>query len=572
MTTGKCISADRQYPMIVIRMLIITLGFLLMSAGAHPMPPHPDIQDKIDRGEVIPPRHSATSLDTPAAMKLNAASLQTSPGFSGPFRALCLLVDFSDNVSQVGPTKFDTLIFADLTGTVRDYYQEISYGQLDLVTVNLPSSSGWQRAPQSYAYYVDDNYGTGSPYPNNSQRLCEDLVDLVDPSVDFSQYDNDGDGYVDVIMIVHAGPGAEFTGSSSDIWSHKWSISPRNRDGVNILDYTVMPEYWISPGDMTLGVFCHELGHVFGLPDLYDTDGTSYGTGYWSLMSSGSWNGSLGDSPAHPDAWSRSQLGWVIPTNITSNTPGVSIPDVESNASIYRLWTSGATGDEYFLVENRQRVGYDAALPSSGLLIWHIDESVSHNQYEWYPGHTDFGHYKVGLEQADNQYHLEKKTSAGDTGDPFPGALANTSFSPISEPNSDGYSASSSFVAVTNISSSAPTMSADFAVSFASDHNDDDDTPPTLPRLELKQNYPNPFNPSTAFEFTLPQSGTIEIQVYNLLGEHVAVAASGHYQAGEHTASWDGRDDGGNPVSSGVYLYELTKEDEREVRKMVLLR
>jgi hypothetical protein len=265
-------------------------------------------------------------------------------------------------------------------------------------------------------------------------------------------------------------------------------------------------------------------------------------------------------------------LGWVTPTNITSNTPNVSIPDVESNAVVFRLWTSGAIGDEYFLVENRQRTGYDAALPSSGLLIWHIDDAVDHNQYEWYPGHTGFGHYKVALEQADNQFHLEKKTSAGDTGDPFPGALHATSFSPTTEPNSDSYSPSSSFVAVTNISSSAATMTADFAVSFASDYDDDDNTPPSLPRLELLQNYPNPFNPSTTIEFTLPQSGTAEIHVYNLLGEHTATPVSGYYQAGTHTATWNGCDDGGNPASSGIYLYELTNGDDRKVRKMVLLR
>jgi len=87
-------------------------------------------------------------------------------------------------------------------------------------------------------------------------------------------------------MIVHAGRGAEYTGSLNDMWSHKWSIIPRACDGVSVSDYTVMPEYWSSPGDMTIGVFCHELGHAFGLVDLYDTDNSSYGTGYWSLMSS----------------------------------------------------------------------------------------------------------------------------------------------------------------------------------------------------------------------------------------------------------------------------------------------
>ncbi len=569
MTTGINIASAR-YPVAILRVLLFIAGWMLIASVTYAMPPHPDLQDGIARGEIVPPRQTDIPLDVPVAMKLNAPSARQAPELSGPYRALCILVDFSDHVSQVTSTKFDTLIFADRTGSVRDYYQEVSYSQLDLITVNLPSSIGWQRAPQPYSYYVDDNFGTDSPYPNNTQKLCEDLVDQVDSVVDFSQYDNDDDGYVDVVMIVHAGRGAEFTGSSSDIWSHKWSISPRNRDGVFVSDYTVMPEYWISAGDMTAGVFCHELGHVFGLPDLYDTDASSYGTGYWSLMSNGSWNGSLGNSPAHPDAWSRVRLGWVTPINIVNNTADVSIPNVESSASVFRLWSSGSAGDEYFLVENRQRIGYDAALPSAGLLIWHIDDTVNTNQHEWYPGHTGSGHYRVALEQADNQYHLEQRTSAGDTGDPFPGASNNTSFSPVSEPNSDGYAASSSYVAVTNISGSASTMNADFAVSFAS--GNDDDIPVSLPRLELEQNYPNPFNPVTTIEFTVPKSGEVTVRVYNLLGEMVALVASGWRQAGTHTATWDGRDSDGAPAASGIYLYELTTEDEREVRKMALVR
>jgi immune inhibitor A len=560
----------------VIRFDILWLGVavivttMIMATQISAMPPHSDVQRKIESGEVIPPFNTLSHSLMPAHMKINGASEFGKSALTGAFKALCILVDFSDNQSQTVAQDFNTLVFTNQAGTVRDYYNEVSYGQLDLVTVNLPSSLGWKRAPQTYAYYVDNGYGTDSPYPNNSQKLCEDLVDLVDPDVDFSQYDNDGDGYVDVIMIVHSGRGAEFTGSPSDIWSHKWSISPRSRDGVNIFDYTIMPEYWNNPGDMTIGVFCHELGHGFGLPDLYDTDGSSYGTGYWSLMSSGSWNGSLGDSPSHPDAWSRTELGWVTPNNITSNVTGVSIPEVENNAVVYRLWTSGAAGDQYYLVENRQKTGYDAGLPGAGLLVWHIDEGVSHNNYEWYPGHTAFGHYMVALEQADNQFHLEQKLSYGDTGDPYPGSSSNTAFSPVSSPNSNSYSASSSFVAITNISSSSSNMTADFAVSFAV--SNDDDNPPVLPQFELGQNYPNPFNPVTSFDYVIPEGGEVEINIYNILGRKVTQLVSGFQQAGLHTATWDGSDENGQDVPSGIYFYELLTDEERTTRKMLLLK
>lgn len=543
--------------------------FCLLAAVTVAMPPHPEIKDKIDRGEVhVPVMKSGTeNISTPG---LNAPSPKRSPQVAGPFRALCILVDFGDKIAQANRYDFDTLIFVNQSGTVRDYYNEVSYGQIDMVTVNLPSALNWKRAPQTYAYYVDNNYGIQSPYPHNSQKLCEDLVDLVDGSVDFSQYDNNGDGYVDVIMVVHAGPGAEFTGQTTDIWSHKWSVSPRLKDGVYVMDYTVMPEYWSAPGDMTIGVFCHELGHAFGLPDLYDTDGSSYGTGAWSLMSSGSWNGGLGQRPAHPDAWCKSQVGWLTPTNISSNQSGVSIPQVETNQSVYRLWTGGGFGNEYYLVENRQRVGYDQALPSSGLLIWHIDENASSNDNEWYPGHTTFGHYNVALEQADNLFNLEKRQGIGDGGDPFPGSGNNTTFSPVSVPSSDSYGSSSTFVAITNISPSGSTMTADMSVSLTS--GSDDEIAPPLPQFVLGQNYPNPFNPITSFRYTLPSSGQIAITIYNLLGESVRKLYSGYHSSGEFESSWDGTDNGGARVASGIYLYELAAQEARIVNKMVLMK
>ncbi len=177
---------------------------------------------------------------------------------------------------------------------MQDYYSKVSYGNLDIITANLPSSIGWVTAPEPYSYYVNENNGFGT-YPNNIQKLVEDIVNLVDPQIDFSQYDNDGDGYVDGLFIVHAGSGADYTGDNNDIWSHSNGllIHIQTLDGVKIFHYSVEPEYWENPGDMTCGVFAHEMGHsVFGLPDLYDIDYSSYGLGDWSLMGGGEleWN------------------------------------------------------------------------------------------------------------------------------------------------------------------------------------------------------------------------------------------------------------------------------------------
>ncbi len=319
------------------RFLIMTGIIIIASCNlTNAMPPHPQMIEDAEAANAELP-YFITNLDEMHAKGIctdediyekiynNAkSSVDFSPQVSGQFRVLAILVEFSDKPSSTPAVFFDSLLFDSNGYTVHDYYDEISYGQLDLMTVNLPSSLGWVTAPQTYAYYVNGENGTGS-YPNNTQKLTEDLVSLVDASVDFSNYDNDNDGYVDVLAIVHSGQGAEVTGSNDDVWSHKWGIIPKlTNDGVRVSSFTIMPEYINTVGDMTIGVFCHEFGHGFGLPDLYDTDGTSIGIGKWGIMAYGSWLGPNGNGgrPAHPCAWSRIQLGFTSATNITANTTG----------------------------------------------------------------------------------------------------------------------------------------------------------------------------------------------------------------------------------------------------------
>jgi len=483
-------------------------------------------------------------------------------------------VEFSDNPFSVNASFFDTLIFENQFGSVRHYYQQVSYQALDIITLDLPSSIGWSTAPESYAYYVNGQQGLGS-YPQNSQKLVEDLVNLVNPLVDFSDYDNDSDGYVDALVVVHAGQGAELTGSPDDIWSHKWSVPwPWTLvDGVMVRDYTIQPEYWLSPYDMTLGVFCHELGHVFGLPDLYDTEYDSYGIGRWSLMASGSWNGYLGDSPAYPDAWCMTRLGYVSATLVTTNTTGVKIPAIENSPVAYKLWTSGSPLNEYFLVANRQKIGYDAGLPSQGLLIWHVDEDVSDNganDNQWYPGYTANGHYKVALEQSDGLWEMEKNNNPGNSGDPYPGSYNRRTFDGGSLPSSQSYDETETYVAVLNISDPGDTMICDLFVSPAEVKEEVDGF---LPReLVLKQNYPNPFNPQTRIEYFIPRDGHIKLEIFNLLGQRIRTLVDQIQQKGTHAVVWDGTNDQGISVSSGVYLYQLTAFNFEKINRMILLK
>jgi len=376
-------------------------------------------------------------------------------------QAIVILVDFSDNVADTltyPAAHYDSMLFTVgtyPTGSMADYYLENSYGEFLVTGV----STKWYRMPQTYAYYVNGQRGFGT-YPQNAQKLAEDAVYAADPDVDFSQFDNDGpdgipnsgddDGIVDALFIVHAGPGYEETGDVNDIHSHQWvTYNVPTVDGIQAYTYSMEPD------NGKIGVFSHEFGHVLGLPDLYDYDYDSRGVGYWTIMAAGSWANS-GTTPVHFDGWCKIQLGFVSPQEPTSNITAASIPNVEDNSVVYRLWTNGLIGTQYFLVENRQQTGFDTYLPGSGIVIYHADDQV--------PDNNDQTHYKVAVEQADGLFDLENDVNSGDAGDPWPGSTNNRNFDYSSTPNSRDYGGNDTQVGVLNISNSGMNMTADLQV------------------------------------------------------------------------------------------------------------
>lgn len=343
---------------------------------------------------------------------------------TGTVRCLVLLVDFSDNEGDRAPEEFRQMLFSRdtyPTGSMRDFYAENSYGQLDVDG----EVAGWLRLPEPYSFYADGQSGTGA-YPRNAQRMVEDALRLAAEEVDFGRYDTDGDGYLDGLFVVHAGEGAEAETNTAlrdrKIWSHQWNLTrPFASRAVSAYSYFTAPE------DGRVGVFCHEFGHVLGLPDLYDTSYRSEGVGVWCLMGSGSWlDGGL--TPGHFCAWAKAQLGWIEPTSVGKETD-LRLPPTEQNRdATYRLWRGGEAGSEYFLIENRQRTGFDEHLPSGGLLILHVNDSEHDNSHP--------GAYRVALEQADGNRDLEVGRNRGDDGDPYPGRTDNTTFDEASNPSS----------------------------------------------------------------------------------------------------------------------------------------
>jgi immune inhibitor A len=255
---------------------------------------------------------------------------------------------------------FKRLFSSTQAGSVNEYYKEASGGKVSLVGDVV----GPFTLPKKLTDYAHGSSGFGSREPN-SQTMARDAVNIVKATQNLDVYDINGDGVVDAFVVVHAGSGAEVDEDKNKLWSLQWNIGdPVKVGNVSVYAFLTIPE------DALLGVTVHELGHlVFSWPDLYDIDQSSSGLGSWCLMSGGSWNGfPAGSTPCHPSAWCKYKQGWVSATSDTENHP-INLGDVKNTHEIHRLWENGdSTSSEYFLIENRQRAKYDAALPGDGLL------------------------------------------------------------------------------------------------------------------------------------------------------------------------------------------------------------
>ena len=383
--------------------------------------------------------------------------------------ALTLLGQYSDLSAHYSASEFQAQLFdgPNPTGTVKNYYDEISYHQLYFDG----HCDGWYDMPGTLNYYLGLNYG--------GPQFALDLVNAADPTLNFADYvqyyDSQNNPRIGFIEVIHVGAGAE--AGANNIWSHRWNfrvitggqpfitndIDPVS--GKHVLidgDYAIEPELSGSSNYtgniIEIGVFAHEFGHILGLPDLYDTDNSSEGLGNWCLMSTGNWGGDSNSpqTPTHMSAWCKKELGWIIPENLEAYMGNLSVPEVEANPVTYKLWTYGSGTSEYFLVENRQKIGFDVNLPNSGLLIFHIDETQS--------GNTNEDHYLVDLEQADGLRNLNLGQGRGDAGDPFPGSYNNIRFDLNTNPNSKDYNLQDSYVSVRSIHTDGMNIIGDFDI------------------------------------------------------------------------------------------------------------
>ena len=360
-----------------------------------------------------------------------------------------------------------------------------------------------------------------------AESIVTKAINAADGYVNFNDYDGNGDGILTIgeleLVVVVAGYEGEYgttcgTTAGKYVWNHRSSLATAvtvDSTRVGTMGYMIAGEKHCSASvaehEATIGIFAKLIGYNIGYPSMTDSDSSAtvrgYGLGQFDLMGTGFFNRKLpntpegmcaatsvatcvagnvnnykGSSPAHPSAFLKWYMNWVTPERI-SGSQTVTLAQVETSKRIVQMrenqqgldWNRDVSisrhdaskqygWGEYFLMENRQRVGYDAGLPGCGVLIYSVDETVNSSGTV---AMNDEAHKLVDLIEADNLAQLDNRSSGneGDSSDFYPGGSANRTFNSTSSPNSNLYGGRASGVSVTNITNQClATMSADVAV------------------------------------------------------------------------------------------------------------
>ncbi|MEZ4387611.1 MAG: M6 family metalloprotease domain-containing protein [Candidatus Krumholzibacteriia bacterium] len=402
----------------------------------------------LPRGLDLPPKVRAALRDrersrfqAEEAAMLAGKTRSPEPSNHGNVLGLTLIIDFSDEPGTVPPTDFDDYLNLEgyngygNNGSVRDYFFDVS-GEALTYTNYVPAT--YIRAPQPKSYYEDPS----APFGTRARDLVVWALNYLETSGhDFSQYDSNGDGYIDAVNVFYAGyPDG---GWSVGLWPHSW-VMTFNADGVSSYKYQITN----IGNSLRLSTFCHENGHMIMFwPDLYDYGYESSGIGGFCLMC----GSGAGTNPVRPCAYLRAEAGWETPVALSGLQGGLVASHDDMN--IFKVPYAGHA-NEFYLVENRQRQGRDASLPApGGLAIWHVDVNGSNDNEQQTPSQ----HYLVTLVQADGRWDLENGRNNGDLTDLWY-APNYTEFDPTTSPAATWWDGSEAPLFIDGISASGTEM------------------------------------------------------------------------------------------------------------------
>ena len=363
--------------------------------------------------------------------KTTNAARRASSSHLGKKKGLILLVNFKDvkfqeeNNQALYNNVLNTPGYTDengFNGSVADYFKDQSRGQFELtfdvvgpVTVSKDAS------------YYGRNDANGNDM--HAEEMVVEAVKLAKNMVsDWSQYDWDGNGEVDQVMIIYAGEGEADGGDEDTIWPHEWELAYSSDGKIKVDDNLYVNTYAVANEGYTqesygreyfaingIGTICHEFSHCLGLMDMYDTSYSGwYGMNDWSLMDSGSYCGD-GFTPSGYTSYDKYCIGWITPTELTSAQEISNMCALADADDVYMI-KNAAHPDEYYLIENRQQKGWDAKLPAKGMLILHVD----YDKDIWFYNMVNsLGDGSDGYPKNDHQrctiFHADGKDLTGET-------------------------------------------------------------------------------------------------------------------------------------------------------------
>jgi M6 family metalloprotease-like protein len=334
------------------------------------------------------------------------------------------------------------------TGSARDYFMASSYGKFS-PEFDVVGPYTLSKTMQTYGANDADGYDV------DPARMIVDACKAADNAgVDFSQYDTDKDGLIDNIFVYYAGYNEAEGAAENTVWPHRWivytseesssdytydgTVASVTFDGVRLYDYACTSELKGTSGSNMCGVgtFCHEFGHVLGLPDYYHTAEDKTTLDYWDIMDAGNYLND-GRTPPVYSAYDRFYLGWMTPEE--ANTPsnltlkpiyqGMTQPANTNqqsyllSATAHNLVGNNPSPKEFFVLEYRKKTGWDAYLPAEGMLIWHID----YDQTAW--DNNEPNNYTGTTQTASSHMRVYLQPLSGSTSTPGT-AFTNGSFIP----------------------------------------------------------------------------------------------------------------------------------------------
>lgn len=312
------------------------------------------------------------------------------------------------------------------SGSVRDYFLSQSYGKFDFSfdvvgPVTLPNDMSY------YGANVQD-------FDVRPGEMALDACKLVKDSVNFADYDWDGNGEAEQIFIVYAGYAESNGAPANTIWPHQSYVQERNGSSL-VLNGTKIGKYACS-SELTgvsgtklsgIGTMCHEFSHCFGIPDFYDVYGNNFGMSVWSLMDYGCYNNN-GNTPIGYTAYERMMCGWLEPIILTDTVSVEKMPPLSDEPVAYAIMNE-ANADEYYLLENRQKKGWDTYMYGHGLMVVHVD--YDSGVWAFNTVNTKSSRQRMTIIPADNQLQAVMSSFSGDL---FPGTSGTTELTDTGTP------------------------------------------------------------------------------------------------------------------------------------------